>query len=67
MVVERSSTEFARLAQLGDILGLTPMDIARVHGDLAETAFRNQVQQVGPLPSAHMYFWNALLPSYLGW
>ena len=30
MVVERDSSEFARLAQLGDILGLSQFDVATV-------------------------------------
>ena len=30
MVVERDSSEFARLAQLGDILGLNQFDVASV-------------------------------------
>lgn len=44
MVTERDDTEFARLSQLGDILGLTQMDVYGVHQDLAETAFKQQVQ-----------------------
>ena len=48
MVVERDSSEFARLSQLGDILGLSPMEINSVHTGLAEQAYRGQVQQVPP-------------------
>ena len=48
MVVERDSSEFARLSQLGDILGLNPMEINSVHTGLAEQAYRGQVQQVCP-------------------
>jgi hypothetical protein len=33
-------------AQLGDVLGLTPMDVGSVHGKLAEESFRHQVQAV---------------------
>eukprot|EP00873_Tetraselmis_striata_P004915 jgi/Tetstr1/425179/TSEL_015640.t1 len=46
MVVERDQSEFQRLSQLGDVLGLNQMDVAEVHSGLAEQAFRNQVQQV---------------------
>ena len=45
MVVERDSSEFARLSQLGDILGLSPIEINSVHSGLAEQAYRSQVQQ----------------------
>lgn len=44
--VQRDESEFARLSNLGDILGLTPMDINAVHTGLAEQAFRHQVQMV---------------------
>jgi len=44
MVVERDQSEFQRLSQLGDVLGLNQMDVAEVHQGLAEQAFRNQVQ-----------------------
>jgi len=44
IVVERDQSEFLRLSQLGDILGLTQFDVAEVHQGLAEQAFRNQVQ-----------------------
>lgn len=43
VVVERDESEFARLSQLGDVLGLTQLDVGNVHKELAETAFRNQV------------------------
>ena len=43
VVVERDESEFARLSQLGEILGLTQFDVANVHKELAETAYRNQV------------------------
>ena len=48
MVVERDSSEFARLSQLGDILGLSPIEINSVHSGLAEQAYRSQVQQARP-------------------
>lgn len=44
VVLERDNTEFGRLSQLGDILGLAPMEVAKVHTDLAEQAFRQQVK-----------------------
>ena len=36
MTVERDQSEFTRLQQLGDILGLTAMDIMPLHNDMAE-------------------------------
>ncbi|KAK9915263.1 hypothetical protein WJX75_006851 [Coccomyxa subellipsoidea] len=44
VVVERDSSEFARLSQLGDLLGLSAMEIGQVHSQLAEQAYRSQVQ-----------------------
>ena len=55
MVVERDSSEFARLSQLGDILGLSPIEINSVHSGLAEQAYRSQVQQ------ARLTFWHTRL------
>lgn len=49
VVLERDVNEFGRLSQLGDILGLSPMDIMKVHTDMAEDAYRNQVQYVNEL------------------
>ena len=46
VVVERDSSEFARLSQLGDVLGLSPIDVNSVHSGLAEQSFRHQVQTV---------------------
>jgi len=46
MVTERDEGEFARLAQLGDVLGLSQMDIYGVHQSLAEQAFKSQVQNI---------------------
>ena len=45
VVVERDSSEFARLSQLGDILGLSPLEVSSVHSQLAEQAYRHQAQQ----------------------
>lgn len=45
MVAERDEKEFGRLSQLGDILGLTQFDVMKVHQDLAEQAFKGQVEQ----------------------
>lgn len=45
IVIERDQTEFLRLSQLGDVLGLTPVDVQDVHKGLAEKAFQNNVQQ----------------------
>ena len=50
--VQRDESEFARLSNLGDVLGLTPMDINAVHTGLAEQAFRHQVQMVRCKPLA---------------
>jgi len=44
IVIERDQTEFLRLSQLGDVLGLTPADTADVHKGLAEKAFQTNVQ-----------------------
>ena len=49
MQVQRDESEFARLAQLGDVLGLSQIDVATVHQGLAEQAFRQQVQVVESL------------------
>ena len=46
VIVERDSSEFARLSQLGDVLGLNPMEVNSVHSGLAEQSFRHQVQTV---------------------
>lgn len=71
MVVERDSSEFARLSQLGDILGLSPIEIGQVHSQLAEQAYRSQVQSVRASVSGvyTLYFlppmckWCQILPS----
>merc|ERR1711934_1261494 len=46
IVLERDESEFARLIQLGDVLGLTEMDTMQIHQSLAEQAFKNQAQQM---------------------
>lgn len=46
VVLERDTSEFGRLSQLGDILGLSPMDVMKVHTDMAEDAYRNQVKAI---------------------
>ena len=43
VTVERDQSEFARLSELGDILGLSQFEVAHVHSELAETAYRQQV------------------------
>eukprot|EP00884_Botryococcus_braunii_P007802 jgi/Botrbrau1/17022/Bobra.49_2s0078.1 len=45
ITVARDASEFERLQELGDVLGLTPMDMASVRLDLAEKGFRQQVQE----------------------
>jgi len=50
VVVERDQTEFARLSQLGDVLGLQQFEVAHVHSELAEQAYRQQVS-ICPLPA----------------
>lgn len=45
MVAERDEAEFGRLSQLGDVLGLNQLDVMKVHQDLAEQAFKGQVEQ----------------------
>merc|ERR1711904_283162 len=44
--LERDESEFARLIQLGDVLGLTEADTMQIHQSLAEQAFKNQAQQM---------------------
>ena len=46
MTIERDQSEFLRLQQLGDILGLNPMEIAGIHSNLSERAFREQAKGV---------------------
>lgn len=46
VVLERDTSEFGRLSQLGDVLGLSPMDVMKVHTDMAEDAYRNQVKAI---------------------
>lgn len=44
LVTQRDEADFARLAQLGDVLGLGQGELMTVHQDLSEQAFTNQVQ-----------------------
>eukprot|EP00897_Mesotaenium_endlicherianum_P003286 jgi/Mesen1/2986/ME000176S02024 len=44
IVVKRDDSEFVRLGQLGDLLGMAPMEQAGVHQGLAEEAFKSQAQ-----------------------
>ena len=46
VVLERDEQEFARLGQLGDVLGLTQVEVSQVHQQLSEQAFKMQVQQI---------------------
>lgn len=50
MTVERDEADFARLSQLGDLLGLDRMQAAEIHKDLAEQAFKAQASapRAGP-------------------
>ncbi|CAI5464387.1 unnamed protein product [Closterium sp. Yama58-4] len=44
LTVQRDTSDFIRLSQLGDILGLTPQEVSSVHQGLAEQAFKVQAQ-----------------------
>ena len=46
ITIERDQSEFTRLQQLGEILGLNMMEIAEVHKGLSEKAFRAQAEQM---------------------
>jgi len=46
ITIERDQSEFTRLAQLGDILGLNQFEIGSVHQGLSEKAFRSQAEQM---------------------
>ena len=46
ITIERDQSEFTRLAQLGDILGLNQMEVGTVHKGLADKAFRAQAEQL---------------------
>jgi len=46
ITIERDQSEFTRLAQLGDVLGLNPLELSEVHRGLAEEAFRANAQQL---------------------
>ncbi|CAI5513105.1 unnamed protein product [Closterium sp. Naga37s-1] len=44
LTVQRDTSDFVRLSQLGDILGLAPPEVSSVHQGLAEQAFKVQAQ-----------------------
>jgi len=46
ITIERDASEFTRLSQLGDVLGLSPLEVSDVHRGLAEQAFRANAQSV---------------------
>ena len=46
ITIERDQSEFTRLTQLGDILGLNQMEVGSVHKGLADKAFRAQAEQM---------------------
>ena len=46
ITIERDQSEFTRLTQLGDILGLNQMEVGAVHKGLADKAFRAQAEQM---------------------
>jgi len=46
ITIERDQSEFARLSQLGDLLGLNPFEVSEVHRGLAEQAFKANAQQL---------------------
>ena len=46
ITIERDQSEFTRLQQLGEILGLNMMEIGEVHKGLSDKAFRAQAEQM---------------------
>ncbi|KAG0587880.1 hypothetical protein KC19_2G198400 [Ceratodon purpureus] len=57
IVTQRDDTEFVRLGQLGQILGMNPKEVADVHKGLAEQAFSQQAKVIladGQLSKARM-------------
>jgi len=46
ITIERDQSEFTRLQQLGEILGLNMMQIGEVHRSLSDKAFRTQAEQM---------------------
>ena len=46
ITIERDQSEFTRLSQLGDILGLNQFEVGSVHKGLADKAYRAQAEQV---------------------
>ena len=57
LVTERDESEFARLSQLGDLLGLSQMDIYGVHQGLAEQAFKNQARAGVGCVCMYLFLW----------
>ena len=46
IVMERDQSEFVRLQQLGEVLGLTVFDVADVHRGLSEQVFKENVKKL---------------------
>lgn len=46
ITIERDQSEFARLSQLGEVLGMNMMEVADVHRGLAEQAFRSNAENI---------------------
>ncbi|GBG79636.1 hypothetical protein CBR_g29785 [Chara braunii] len=46
IVTQKDTSDFARLAQLGDLLGLNALEVAGVHKGLAEQAFQSNVRTI---------------------
>ena len=46
ITIERDQSEFTRLSQLGDILGLNQFEVGSVHKGLADKAYRAQAEQI---------------------
>eukprot|EP00899_Mesostigma_viride_P014051 jgi/Mesvir1/22647/Mv14082-RA.1 len=46
VTIERDAAEFSRLQQLGDLLGLYPMEVMKVHQGLSEQAFESNAKQL---------------------
>lgn len=46
ITIERDQSEFVRLSQLGEVLGLNMMEVADVHRGLAEQAFRSNAETI---------------------
>ena len=46
MNVERDEADFARLGQLGDVLGLSQFEVSEIHRGMSEQAFKSQVEGI---------------------